>query len=56
MQTNSAWDNWEAEWQDGYAMHISSVNACPMLDHLKTTICKTNSYIRHISNYNRIAE
>ena len=31
MLTNSAHANREAEWQAGYALHISSVNSCPML-------------------------
>ena len=55
MPTNSVRDDQEAEWKAGYAMCISSVNECPMLAHLNTTICKTNSYITHISNYNIIA-
>ena len=38
MPTNSARDDREAEWQDRYAMRISSMNECPMLDRLKTTV------------------
>ena len=38
MPTNSVRDDREAEWQAGYAMHISSLNKCPMLDLLKTTV------------------
>ena len=56
MPNNRVWDDQEAAWQDGYALRITSMNACPMLAHLKTIICKTNSYMRHISKYNRIAQ
>ena len=55
MSTNNTQDDQEAEWQDGHALRISSVNVCPMLARLKTMIFKTNLYIRHISNYNIIA-
>ena len=55
MPANSARANREDEWRAGYALRVSSMNAGPMLAHLKTMIYKTNSYIRHISKYNRIA-
>ena len=55
MPTNRARADREAEWKVGYALRISSVNACPMLARLKTMTCKKNSYIKHISNYNGIA-
>ena len=55
MPTNSIQDDREAEWKDGYALRISSMNAYPMLARVNTMICKINSYIRHISNYNIIA-
>ena len=52
MPTNSAWTDREAEWQARYDLRISRVNANPMLAHVKTIICKINSLIKHISNYN----
>ena len=55
MPTNTVRDDREAEWQAGYGMCISSMNECPILARLNITICKTNSYITHISNYNIIA-
>ena len=55
MPTNNVQADQEAEWKAGYALHISSVNACPMLARVKTMICKKNSYIRYISKYNRIS-
>ena len=38
MRTNGVRDDREAEWQVGYAMRISSVNECPMLDLVKTIV------------------
>ena len=55
MLTNNVQVDREAEWKAGYALRISSVNACPMLACVKTIEFKINSYVRNISNYNQIA-